>query len=152
MHRLESLPQGVGADVGAPLYALHGTAYSGRTFAALMGETPRPPRGGAGHAGLRRLDPPARALDHPAVCRRPRRRDRGPQARRASDLLGYHTGALIALQIAADRPDLVRRLVLIGVPYFSDPKEREAWRARLAESMRLAERLDQFDERWDLFW
>ena len=64
-------------------------------------------------------------------------------------LLGYHTGALVALQIAADRPDLVRRLVLIGIPYFPGSEEREAWRARLAEVMRLTERLDQFDERWN---
>jgi pimeloyl-ACP methyl ester carboxylesterase len=34
------------------------------------------------------------------------------------DLFGYHTGAAIAVDIAARRPDDVRRLVLIAVPYF----------------------------------
>lgn len=34
------------------------------------------------------------------------------------DVLGYHTGTLIAAELAIDTPELVRRLVLPGVPYF----------------------------------
>jgi len=34
------------------------------------------------------------------------------------DLLGYHTGALLAAQIAARHPESVRRLVLISMPFF----------------------------------
>lgn len=33
-------------------------------------------------------------------------------------LLGYHTGAMVAIELAASRPDLVDRLILPGVPYF----------------------------------
>ncbi|WP_017671834.1 alpha/beta fold hydrolase [Blastomonas sp. AAP53] len=35
------------------------------------------------------------------------------------DLMGYHTGSMIACQLAAEHPDLVRRLVLISAPVFS---------------------------------
>jgi pimeloyl-ACP methyl ester carboxylesterase len=35
---------------------------------------------------------------------------------RQIDLLGLRTGAAVALQLAAERPELVRRLVLVGVP------------------------------------
>lgn len=34
------------------------------------------------------------------------------------DVSGYHTGAYIATELAAARPDLVRRVVLIGVPFW----------------------------------
>lgn len=41
------------------------------------------------------------------------------------DLFGFHTGSLCALEVALQRPDLVRRLVLSGVPHYGDPAERE---------------------------
>jgi pimeloyl-ACP methyl ester carboxylesterase len=42
------------------------------------------------------------------------RRGRGPV-----DLVGYHTGCLIAVELAVTRPDLVRRLVLPGIPFYT---------------------------------
>jgi pimeloyl-ACP methyl ester carboxylesterase len=50
------------------------------------------------------------------------------------DLVGYHTGALLAAQIAARYPATVRRLVLISYPLF--PPER---RAQLRSDTPLAE-------------
>jgi len=35
---------------------------------------------------------------------------------RQIDLLGVHSGATVALELAAARPELVRRLVLVGIP------------------------------------
>jgi pimeloyl-ACP methyl ester carboxylesterase len=35
---------------------------------------------------------------------------------RQIDLLGVHSGASVALELAAARPELVRRLVLVGIP------------------------------------
>jgi pimeloyl-ACP methyl ester carboxylesterase len=40
-------------------------------------------------------------------------------------LLGSHTGAAIALELAALRPDLVGGLILDGVPLFTDAESRE---------------------------
>ena len=46
-----------------------------------------------------------------------------------ADLLGYHTGAAIAIEVARLRPDRVRRLVLVGIPAFT-PDEAAAFEAR----------------------
>ena len=43
------------------------------------------------------------------------------------DVLGYHTGCLIAAELAAQRPDLVRRLALPGVPFLTGAEQREAY-------------------------
>lgn len=39
------------------------------------------------------------------------------------DIFGFHTGSLVAAEFAAQRPDLVRRAVLCGVPHYT-PEER----------------------------
>jgi pimeloyl-ACP methyl ester carboxylesterase len=65
------------------------------------------------------------------------------------DLLGYHTGAIIAAELARLRPDRVGRLVLIGVPYFTG-EEQQLWRERLAAPTVLGEDFEQFQERWDV--
>jgi pimeloyl-ACP methyl ester carboxylesterase len=36
------------------------------------------------------------------------------------DLLGYHTGSLISLELARTRPDLVRRVAAIALPVFTE--------------------------------
>lgn len=41
------------------------------------------------------------------------------------DLLGFHTGCLVAAQCAIDDPGLVRRLVLIDVPAFDEETSRK---------------------------
>lgn len=43
------------------------------------------------------------------------------------DVLGFHTGCLIAAEIAATRPDLVRRLVLPGIPFYEGKEQEEAY-------------------------
>ena len=43
------------------------------------------------------------------------------------DLLGYHTGGLIAVELAATRPDTVRRLVLPGFPFFAGEDRKKAY-------------------------
>jgi pimeloyl-ACP methyl ester carboxylesterase len=40
-------------------------------------------------------------------------------AGRPIDLLGFHTGTLVAVAIALARPDLVRSLILVDVPYYA---------------------------------
>lgn len=41
------------------------------------------------------------------------------------DVFGFHTGSLCAVELALQRPDLVRRLVLSGVPHYGDAARRE---------------------------
>ncbi len=45
---------------------------------------------------------------------------------REVDVLGYHGGALVATELAIQRPEHVRRLVLVGLP-ISTPQERDAF-------------------------
>lgn len=54
------------------------------------------------------------------------------------DIAGFHTGASMAAELAAARPDLVRRVVLGGVPFWEDEK-REAMRAELLVDAPLTE-------------
>jgi pimeloyl-ACP methyl ester carboxylesterase len=145
-HLLEA---GVKTDE-APLWCLHATAYSGRSFTpflqamALKRRVAAPDTPGYGAS-----DPPptpwtigeyAESLDQAL--------DAAGEA--AVDLLGYHTGAIVAVELARRRPDRIRRLVLIGVPYLS-AAEQSDWRRRLAAPAQLTDRLDQFQERWDYF-
>jgi len=56
---------------------------------------------------------------------------------RRVDLLGYHTGACIAAELAISRPEQVRRVVMVAAPVFTDAEreafERAPWPAPLRE-------------------
>ena len=41
------------------------------------------------------------------------------------DLMGYHTGSMIAADLAADSADLVRRVVLVSAPIFTEAERKE---------------------------
>ncbi len=63
------------------------------------------------------------------------------------DLFGHSTGALIAVEVARRRPDRVRRLALMSVPYFVGA-EQAVWRHRLARPHALTDDLGQLEARW----
>jgi pimeloyl-ACP methyl ester carboxylesterase len=49
----------------------------------------------------------------------------GAQGAGPVDILGFHTGTVVACSLAVQRPDLVRRLVIPGTPYFpADVREK----------------------------
>ena len=133
------------------LYCLHATAYSGQTFRPLMQTM-------AGHRGVIAVDtpgyggsdPPPAVLEISEYAARIADVIEADSSGRCVDILGYHTGAVIAAELARQRPNLVRRIVLIGIPYFIG-KDRELWRRRLAVRTELSEDLAQFDERWNFF-
>lgn len=124
----------------APLVLLHPSPYSGAYFHALVSlmapgrqlialDTPgfgasAPPPGpitlgdyaGAFAAALEGL-----GLAHSRV-----------------DLIGFHTGAMFAVELAVQQPRHARRLVLAGLP-FHEPKARAAAFAPMARAPTLAE-------------
>ena len=136
------------AGAGPMLACLHATAYSSRSLVPLMQAL-------AGHRRVLALDtpgygqsdgPPAQVPlgDYAAeLAEAIAQRADGP-----ADLFGYHTGALLAAEIAAVRPELVRRLVLIGIPVFT-PAEKPSWRDKLVRPTALGPSLAQFQDRWD---
>lgn len=67
---------------------------------------------------------------------------------RPVDLLGFHTGCLVAVEAARLEPAAVRRLVLVDVPYFEGSEQV----AMLDEAVRptaLPTRLDDLADNWD---
>ena len=54
------------------------------------------------------------------------------------DLMGFHTGAMIAIELAIQRPELVRRLVLAGIPFYLG-EDRAAVYAKAVHPMPLDE-------------
>jgi pimeloyl-ACP methyl ester carboxylesterase len=139
-----------GALSKPPLYCLHATAYSGRSFERFMiamGERRRvvaPDTPGYGAS-----DRPSELWDIPryaaAIGEAIEAANDGPV-----DLFGYHTGAFIATELAVQKPNLIRRLVLVGVPFFRG-ETREQRLASMGKPMRLTNQLAQFEERWDFF-
>ena len=64
------------------------------------------------------------------------------------DVCGYHTGAMVAAEVAIRRPDLVRHVVLIGVPYFADPAENDAELQNVMQDRPLPQELGALEGSW----
>ena len=64
------------------------------------------------------------------------------------DVCGYHTGAMVAAEVAIRRPDLVRHVVLIGVPYFADPAENDAELQSVMQDRPLPTELGALEGSW----
>ena len=71
----------------------------------------------------------------------------GSQGKGKVDLFGFHTGVLIATELALTRPDLVRRVVLASVPYMS-PEEIARRSADMRRDFKLPEDGSHIMNRW----
>lgn len=115
LHVRTAFPATGGFDEQVPLFCLHSDQSSSRTFATFLPEiadvrsvyAPDLP-------GLGESDPaPTSILDGAAGAIS----DLADDLRlRQIDLLGLYRGARVSLELAAARPTLVRRLVLVGLP------------------------------------
>lgn len=112
------------AIAAPPLVVLHQTALSGRMFDRLLPlmATDRmviaPDTPGYGESDRPEQRPPLEDYGD-AILDALLRDFGGP-----FDLLGYHTGAAIAADLASRR-DMIRRAVLVSMPYFDDSRRRE---------------------------
>jgi thioesterase domain-containing protein len=116
LHMHNAIPPGGGFEEGTPLLCVHPPGLSGRIFQRLLPLAGRdrsvyaPDLPGCGESD----GPPARSTvaDQAAALG-----DFLDSMRfRQIDVLGYHAGSLIAMELAIARPQQVRRLVMIGVP------------------------------------
>jgi pimeloyl-ACP methyl ester carboxylesterase len=124
VRRIEPSPS---TERHAPIYLLHQTPLSGRMFSEVLPELARdrvvvaPDTPGYGESAGPRSAPTieqyADAL-YEVIAR----------AGEPVDLVGYHTGAMLAAVLAARHPRAVRRLVLISMPLF-DAERRRGLRA-----------------------
>ncbi|MET3762192.1 alpha/beta fold hydrolase [Sphingomonas sp. UYEF23] len=141
VHLRENTPLGE-----PPLVCLHATAYSSRSFSALLAVLDGKrhvialdtPGYGESDAPDGRIGIEAYAESIAEVCP-----DR-------FELFGYHTGVSIAAEIAIGHAARVDRLTFMGIPHFR-ALDFAAWRSKLAARHVLGERLDQFEERWRFF-
>jgi pimeloyl-ACP methyl ester carboxylesterase len=120
--------RGSGSGNASPLIAFHQVPNSSQVFEAFLPLIGRDRRAMAlDTPGYGMSDPapdPQSILDYAeAMVDAHRAMDLPP-----ADLLGYHTGAAIALAFAARHPERVRRLLLVAVPVFS-AAERESFGA-----------------------
>jgi len=123
----------------APLVLIHPSPYSGAYYHALMAVM-------APGRQLVALDTPGFGASAPppgpvtlqdyagALSQACERLDFGG----AVDLLGVHTGAMIAVEMAVQQPDMIRRLVLASLP-FQEPEARAAAFAPMAKAPTLGE-------------
>ena len=133
LHVHNAIPPGGGFEEGTPLLCLHKSPLSGRSFERFLALAGRdrsvyaPDLPGFGDS-----DPPTSRpaiVDYAAAVG-----DFLDTMRfRQIDLLGYHTGSLVAAELAITRPKQVRRLVLISVPLLTE-SEREGAKRQGASS------------------
>jgi pimeloyl-ACP methyl ester carboxylesterase len=115
LHVRTAFPTTGGFDEQVTLFCLHGDPGSSRDFAALLAEIAdvrsvyAPDLPGCGES-----DPSPHGTVSEAASAVA---DLANDLRlRQIDLLGVSTGAAVALELAALKPELVRRLVLVGIP------------------------------------
>ena len=125
LHVRNAMPAGGGFDEATTLICLHQSPMSGcvfERFLPLLGRSRTvyaPDTPGFGESDPTPTQPDIAAyaaamIDFITTMRF-----------RQVDLLGYHTGSLIAAEIAVTRPELVRRLVLVAVPLLLDTERAE---------------------------
>ena len=65
------------------------------------------------------------------------------------DVLGFHTGCLVAVEMALEAPGHMGRLVLCNIPFF-DAETQSRLSTRLNHQVTLSESLDCLQTSWDL--
>jgi pimeloyl-ACP methyl ester carboxylesterase len=115
LHVRTAFPTTGGFDEQVTLFCLHGDESSSRSFAAFLPEVAdvrsvyAPDLPGCGES-----DPsPNGSVSEAASAMADLA---GDLRLRQIDLFGINTGAAVALELAAAKPELVRRLVLVGIP------------------------------------
>jgi pimeloyl-ACP methyl ester carboxylesterase len=120
LHVHNAIPPGGGFEEGTPLLCLHKSPLSGRLFERFLALAGRDRSVYAPDIpGFGESDPPASRptmVDYAAAIG-----DFLDSMRfRQIDVLGYHTGSLVATELAIIRPKQVRRVVLISVPVLTE--------------------------------
>lgn len=122
----------VNSSDATPVVCFAPTPYSGNYYKLLMKELARdrvviaPDYPGLGQSD--RPDTDLEVADHADIMAEVLiAAGWGPTARGPVDACGYHTGTFIATELALRHPALIRRLVLIGVPFYQGAERAERY-------------------------
>lgn len=137
-----------GNESGPPLLCLHPAPYSGRYFSTVMPmlNTGRrvmaPDYPGYGNSyGLSKppsIEDYADAIIESVLA----------SEDRELDLLGFHSGCLVATEVALKAPQRVRRLLLVDIPFF-DRDTQAAFAGKVAKPMPLSFDAECLGKAWD---
>jgi pimeloyl-ACP methyl ester carboxylesterase len=72
----------------------------------------------------------------------------GKEGKGAIDICGYHTGTLVAVELAIRRPDLVKSLLLMGIPFYP-AQEREKEYAENVVEKPISEDFNSLSGSWE---
>ncbi|MEK9919409.1 MAG: alpha/beta hydrolase [Luminiphilus sp.] len=142
----------VNSSDATPVVCFAPTPYSGNYYKLLMKELARdrvviaPDYPGLGQSD--RPDTDLEVADHADIMAEVLiAAGWGPTARGPVDACGYHTGTFIATELALRHPALIRRLVLIGVPFYQGAERAERYE-RLGGVRPLPESLAALEQDW----
>jgi len=121
-----------GAAKPAALICLHPTPFDGSYFAEFAQRFDgKRDVWAPDYPGYGRSDPPAQAASIDDYARALLSAPEGPLAgepEKPPHLLGFHTGCLVACEIALQAPDRIGDLILIDVPYFTGAEQLQKYR------------------------
>ncbi|MCH9693140.1 MAG: alpha/beta hydrolase [Gammaproteobacteria bacterium] len=66
----------------------------------------------------------------------------------AIDICGYHTGTFVAIELALRRPDLVRKLLLLGIPFYEGEARQEMYDNNVVAAMP-SDKLESLQGSWE---
>jgi len=139
----------VSENSGDDLYCLHPSPYSGAAFEELFSHLDHSKRIIApdypGYGGSDALETKASIEDYAlgvdSVID-------DLSANRPVDLLGFHTGCLVGVELALQRPERVHRLILIDCPFFS-AEDSERYLNAYGQSHKISSDLDCLRVQWN---
>lgn len=137
-----------GDESRPPLLCLHPAPYSGRYFSTVMPMLNAGRRVLApdypGYGNSYRLAEPPSIGDYASAMIDSVLANEAAQL----DLLGFHSGCLVAAEIALVAPEKVRRLLLVDIPWF-DRETQAAFAGKVAQPMPLSFDAACLGKAWD---
>ena len=131
VHVLTSRPID-GGDLKTPVVCFAPNPAAGRYFRLFMEELGRDRVMHApDYPGLGLSDPPPGPMDMgayaDAMAETLEALGYGGAGKSRVDVCGYHTGTMVAIELAVRRPDLVRALILAGIPYYDSAGRKKEY-------------------------
>ena len=156
LHVWQYAPADASAVERPPLVCLHPNPYSGYFFdefarvmasdrIVLCPDTP-------GYGSSTRPPAPVSATDYAlAVADALLALGYGEGAAGSVDVLGFHTGAVLAAELGIERPSLVNRVMLVGLPFHPDPTEQRDLRTRMTAPKAYMEEAGALGRDWEAY-